>query len=113
MSPSTRACLVVGTLLWMGVAASACRGCRTEPPTAAPATSTVKPDPSGKPPNIKMDYGKAFVDLQSALGRQPGDCKPGTGESGKKRPDGSYPPCEPTEQYLKRLEDMQKRGRVQ
>lgn len=55
MSPSSRTYLVVGTLLWMADAASACRGCRTEPPTAAPATSTVKPDPSGRPPNIKIE----------------------------------------------------------
>jgi hypothetical protein len=60
-----------------------------------------------------MDYGKALEDLHSALGQEAGDCKPGTGATGKKRPDGSYPPCEPTEQYLKRVEELQKRGRVQ
>jgi hypothetical protein len=110
MSRSTHACLVVGTLLGMAAAASACRGCRTEAP---PATPAVRPDPSGQPPNIKMDYGKALEDLRDALGRKPGDCKPGTGERAQKRPDGSYPPCEPTAQYLKRLEDAQKRGRAQ
>jgi hypothetical protein len=60
-----------------------------------------------------MDYGKALEDLHNAMGRKPEDCKPGTGPNAtQKRADGTYAPCEPTEAFLKRLEEMQKRGRA-